>query len=106
MIVKPDVQGAASIRRRVPQAVLIYVAPGDESELTRRAEAARLGDRARPSPPGSNGMRHELEVGVHFDYVVVNRDGRVEQAVEDLRGIITAERLRVRPRLCQVRLDP
>ena len=28
VIIKPDVQGAASIKRRVPQAVLIYVAPG------------------------------------------------------------------------------
>ena len=52
------------------------------------------------------GMDHELEAGVHFDYVVVNRDGQVDRAVEELRAIITAERLRVRPRSCQVPRDP
>jgi len=101
VLVKPDVQGAASIRRRVPQAVLIYVAPGNEAELTARL-LSRNSETSESYAARMSGMAHELEVGVHFDYVVVNRDGHVNQAVEDLRSIITAERLRMRPRICQV----
>ena len=105
VLIKPDVQGAASIRRRLPHAVLIYVAPGNESELITRIK--RRNSETEESYAARSGyIPHELEVGVHFDYVVVNRDGRVDQAVEDLRSIITAERMRVRPRACHVDRRP
>jgi guanylate kinase len=105
VLIKPDVQGAASIRLRIPEAVLIYVAPGNESELTARIHRRNSETEETYAARMSN-MPHELEVGVHFDYVVVNRDGRVDQAVEDLRSIITAERMRVRPRACRIASRP
>ena len=33
-----------------------------------------------------------------FDYVVVNENGKLEESVEAVKAIITAERLRVKPR--------
>jgi guanylate kinase len=101
VVIKPDVQGAASIKRRVPQAVLIYVAPGNESELTTRIRR-RNSETEESYAARAAGIARELEAGVHFDYVVVNRDGQADRAVEDLRAIITAERMRVRPRVCQI----
>ena len=99
VIVKPDVQGAASIKRRIPQAVLVYVAPGNVGELTARLRGRNSEDEVAFAARVA-GMERELAEAVHFDYVVVNRMGQVDAAVADLRAIIQAERLRVRPRVC------
>jgi guanylate kinase len=41
----------------------------------------------------------EMQRVSEYDYVVVNQRDRLEQAVADLKAIITAERLRVCPRM-------
>ena len=42
--------------------------------------------------------RHELDAVGEFDYVVVNREDRLDDAVGQIRAIIVAEKQRVRPR--------
>jgi guanylate kinase len=97
VILRVDVQGAATIRRLVPEAVLIFVAPGSAAELH-----ARLLARHTESPEEIERrlavVRAEMAAIVGFDYVVINRDAALDDAVQQIRAIVEAEKHRVRPR--------
>ncbi len=97
VLLKIDVQGAAQVKRRVPGAVFIFLAPPSLEDL-----AARLIQRGTESPAALArrlaDARLELQRLPEYDYVVVNRAGALETAVAHLKAIITAERLRVQPR--------
>jgi guanylate kinase len=97
VIVKVDVQGAANIKKILPQAVFIFLAPPSMEEL-----ALRLKQRRTESPSDLDlrikTAEEELEKLSLFDYMVINRQGEVDRAVADIKAIITAEKCRVIPR--------
>ena len=93
VIVKPDVQGAATIKRIEPRALLIFLAPPEMDALS-----ARLGSRKTESPDDFDvrlrTAESEMRAAAGFDHVVVNHDGKVDDTVENIRAIITTERAR------------
>jgi len=93
VLLKIDVQGALQVRSQAPDAVLVFVAPPSEAELERRLLGrdpdANPDDLARRLAIA----RTELALARQYDYLVVN--DRLEQAVENLRAIILAERCRL-----------
>jgi guanylate kinase len=97
VIIKVDVQGAVTIKKIVPEAVFIFLAPPSMEESVsrlrqRRTEAeADLGRRIKTAG-------EELDKLPVFDYVVINREGEVDRAVADIKAIYNAEKCRVRPR--------
>lgn len=97
VILRLDVQGAATIRRLAPEAVLIFLTTDNEPE---RLE--RLRTRRTETPDGLklrlDAAREELRRMDEFDYVVVNRSGALDQAVADVMCIIRAEHCRVHRR--------
>ncbi len=101
VVMRLDVQGAASVRRLVPEAVLIFLTASSFDELRRRLERrgedtpAQLRERIATA-------RQEMERVTEFDYVVVNREGQLEQAVDDVLAIIRAEHCRVEPRVVRL----
>lgn len=97
VILRIDVQGAATIRRLAPGAVLIFLTAASEEELiqrlrTRKTEAAEALARRIAT------AREELKRVEEFDYVVVNREGCLDEAVAQVQAIIQAEKCRVHPR--------
>lgn len=87
-----DVQGGQAIKRKHPEAVLIFVLPPSMEELERR-----LRDRKTDSDETIRrrmlAARSEIERGVaSYDYIVVNDD--FERAFQDLRSVVVAERCR------------
>jgi guanylate kinase len=94
VILRIDVQGAATIRRLAPEAVLIFIGPGNMEELRDRLRWRRTESPAELERR-LNLARHELEQVGHFDYIVLNREDRVDEAVGQIRAIIVAEKLRV-----------
>lgn len=97
VIMRLDVQGAATVRRIVPDALLIFLIAPSEEELIRR-----LKERKTESSEGLKRRiataREEMKRLPEFDYVVVNRDGKLDEAVEQIMAIITAEKCRVKQR--------
>lgn len=97
VIMRLDVQGAATVRRIVSDALLIFLTASSEEELIRR-----LKKRKTESPEGLKRRiataREEMERLPEFDYVVVNRDGQLDEAVAQIMAIITAEKCRVKQR--------
>lgn len=99
-----DVNGAASIRKRIPNAVSIFLAPASISELQERLWGRGTEDATALQVRLTN-ARKELARIPEFDYVVVNRDGELAAAVAAARGIIRSERGRVSPRYASVEGD-
>jgi guanylate kinase len=96
-IVKVDIQGAATIKKIIPQAVFIFLAPPSMGELKRRLTQRRTElpfDLSRRLKTAEEEMK-QLPL---FDYVVVNRQDAVERVVSEIEAIITAEKQRLKPR--------
>ena len=96
VIIKADVQGAATIRKLAPGAVLIFIAPPDMEELARR-----LGQRMTENPEALwlrlSTAEREMQESSGFDHVVVNHQDRLDDAVEEIEAILATERRRPRP---------
>jgi guanylate kinase len=94
VVMRLDVQGAETFRKLVPEAVLIFITPATEDDLV-----ARLQARKTESPDALRiriaTARQELNRLEAFDYVVVNRQNKLDEAVDDVMGIIRAEHCRV-----------
>ncbi len=97
VIMRVDVQGAATVHRLVPQAVLVFLMPSSEEELI-----GRLSKRGTESEDELSLrialVREEIERRDEFDYIVVNADGRLDDAAAQIVSIIRAEKCRVHQR--------
>jgi len=97
VLLKIDVQGAATIRKKVPEAIFIFLVPGSLEEL-----AQRLTDRHTETEEERTrrlaDARKELAEQHWYDYVIVNRQDHLQEAVDQLRAIILAEHARTQPR--------
>lgn len=97
VIMRIDVQGAETIREKFPEALLIFLTTNSEEEMV-----SRLKSRKSETPEGLNlriaMARQELKRVGDFDYVVVNRDDRLDEAVDVIEAIITAEHHRTNQR--------
>ena len=97
VLVTPDVKGAATLRALIPHAISIFLAPANLEELEaadRGSGSGRLEDLEQRMRTAAAEMRRMGE----FDYVVVNENGKLDESVEAVKAIITAERLRVKQR--------
>ena len=96
-IVKVDTQGAATIKKIMPEAVFIFLMPPSREEL-----ATRLKQRHTESPSDLalriKTVEEEIKQLPLFDYIVVNKQDKIDLAVSDITAIIAAEKCRVNPR--------
>lgn len=97
VVMRVDVQGAATIRALCPDALLIFLTTKDEMELEKRLQA-----RKSETPEGIRlriaTARQELKRISEFDYVVLNTEGELNNAVDTIEAIIHSEHHRVHPR--------
>jgi guanylate kinase len=91
VILEIDVQGAASIRRKIPDAVSIFILP-PSFELLRERLVHRATDSAADLERRLRGAASEVEQYAHFQYVILNDD--VNRASQQLASVIYAERAR------------
>lgn len=96
-VLRIDVQGAETIRRLCPEALLIYLTTRDEDELARRLRK-RKSDSSDDVALRLAAARREAQKLDLFDYLVVNADGELDRAVDTIEAIICAEHHRVQPR--------
>lgn len=94
VIMRVDPQGAATIRKLIPNAVSIFlIAESEEAMVT------RLRERKSETPEGLSlriaTARQEMKRIEEFDYCVVNAQERHEEAVDNVLCIIRAEKSRV-----------
>ena len=91
-----EVQGAAKVKQRCPEAVMIFILPPSFEELARR-----LRERRTDSPEKIAGRlekaRQECGQVPIYDYIVVNDE--VSNAVDEILAILVAENCRTKKRL-------
>ena len=97
VIMRIDVQGAATIRKLVPAAVLIFLTTESEEAMVQRLQT-----RQTETPEGLKlriaTARQELKRAREFDYAVVNKQSHLDETVDDIYAIIIAEHHRVMQR--------
>jgi len=96
-IVKVDIQGAATIKNIIPQAVLIFLMPPSLEELVMRL------NQRHTELPFDLALRlktaeEEIKQLPLFDYVITSQQDELDLAASDIKAIITAEKHRVSPR--------
>jgi len=97
VLLRINVDGAATIKRLAPEAVFIFLAPASAEELRRRLTVRRTESPAEIERRLAMASQ-EMEQVQYFDYVVINREDRLDEAVGQIRAIIIAEKQRVFPR--------
>ncbi len=89
VIMRVDVQGAATVRNLIPNAITVFLTTESESELVRRLRA-----RQTETTEGLNlriaTARQEMKRIHEFNYWVVNPAGEPDRAVQQIASIIEA----------------
>jgi guanylate kinase len=96
VLMRLDVQGAATISRLCPDALMIFLTAQEKDMIN------RLQERKTESPEGLKlriaTARQELTQMDTFEYVVVNREFHLDETVDTIVSIIVAEHHRVKQR--------
>lgn len=95
-VLRVDVQGAATVRKLAPEALLIFITTSEEEMVSRLKK--RMTETPEEFKLRIATARKEMEYLNIFDYIVTNADERLDEAVDAILAIITAERCKVKPR--------
>lgn len=94
VVMRVDVQGAATIRKLVPEAIFIFLMAESEEAMVQRLRARRSeSDKGLQLRIAT--ARQELKRMGEFDYRVINADGALDEAVNSIFCIMEAHRCRL-----------
>ena len=96
MLLDIEVQGAAKVRAKCPDAVFIFIVPPSFEELSRRLHR-RATDQEDVIQGRLQKAREECKQIPQYDYVVVNE--KVSEAAWEIISILTAESCRTKNRV-------
>lgn len=92
VILEIDVNGAEQIKKKMPEAVSIFIMPPSVEELRRRL-TGRGTDSQDVIEKRMNSALGEIERAINYDYIVVN--DVIEKAADDVLSIILSGRLKI-----------
>lgn len=90
VIFRLDVQGAEKIKSIYPQAISIFLIPANQEEWFKRLGVRRMANE-KDLDTRIETVQKELETIDEFNYVVVNADNKLNETVDIIEAIITAE---------------
>ena len=91
-----EVQGAAKVREKLPDAVTLFLIPPSFEELSRRLHARGTDSQEKIAQRLETARREAKEI-IHYDYVVVN--DTVPHAAEEVLAVLTAAGCRTERRI-------
>ena len=100
VVLKIDVQGAATIRNLLPGAVLVFLTLPSLEEYEKRLRQRKT-ESDTDLKVRLGRVTEEIRSMLIFDYVVVNREDQLDAAVDQIKAIVTAEKCRVNPRIVE-----
>ncbi len=89
ILLEIDVQGALQVREKMPESILLFVAPPSFEELEQRLRDRGTESEERLQVRLRN-ARWEMGKAALYDYVIINDD--IERAAGELEGIILEQR--------------
>jgi len=99
-IVKVDVQGAATIKKILPQAVFIFLMPPSMEELKKRLRRRRS-ESSEDLALRLGRAKGEIKSLPLFDYVITSHQNKLDEVVSQIDAIIAAEKRRVKPQIVE-----
>ena len=100
VILRLYVQGAEKIKRLVPSAILIFLVPSNQKEWS-----MRLGGRHKTDKDMETRIktaREELVKAKDFDYIVTNTQNKLDETVQTIEAILTAEHQKTASRKIEI----
>lgn len=97
VIMRIDVQGAETVRKLAKDALLIFLLPQSEEELVNRLKK-RDTETKESLKLRIATTRQEFKKIDIFDYIVVNKDDKLDETVDMIEAVIKAEQQRVHQR--------
>jgi guanylate kinase len=94
VVLRIDVQGAATIRSLIPNAVTIFLAAESEQKLIQRLRERKTESTDNLKMRFATARQEMGRIG-EFNYVVVNREDELDKTVDQVISIIHAEKCRV-----------
>lgn len=102
IVLRVDIQGAATLRRILgDSAVFIFVVAESESAMVNRL-IGRKTETPEMLLVRIATAREEVKHASNFDYVVVNAEGKLEDAVKLVESIIDAEKAKVKQKRVEI----
>lgn len=101
VIARVDIQGARSIRKLAPDAVLVFIAPPSIEELERRLRQRKT-ESEEQLAKRLRSAREEMAEISWFDHVIPNETDAVEDTVERIVAIMKRERRRTLRRVVTI----
>jgi len=101
IIVKVDVQGAAALKRILPQAVFIFLMPPSLQALEKRLQRRRS-ESSEDLVLRLARAKEEIESLPLFDYVITSRQNKLDEVVSQIDGVVAAEKRRAKPRVVEL----
>jgi guanylate kinase len=95
-VVKVDVQGAATIKGILPQAVFIFLMPPSVEELEKRLRKRRSESSADLALRLER-VEEEMKSLPLFGYVITSRQNKLDEVVSQIDAIVAAEKCRAKP---------
>ena len=93
VIMRLDVQGAATVKELIPQCQTIFIAPPSRAILIHHLAERGCDSPAQVQQRMTTALA-ELERAHEFDYVVVNQEDRLDETVNAVKAIILAAKCR------------
>jgi len=97
VIMRVDVQGAETVRKLAPDALLIFITTDNEDELVNRLKQRKT-ETSDSLAIRIATARKELQRVEAFDYIIINHDFLLDHTVDIVRAIIDSEHHRVKQR--------
>ena len=94
VILKVDIQGAATIKSLIPQAISIFMIPGTLNDLENRLRT-RMTESEEQLKLRLEVAKTELTKLNNFEYYIINEEDNLESTVRQIDTIITAEKQRL-----------
>lgn len=92
VVLEIEVEGALQIKKRYPNAILIFISAASAAELKERL----IGRGSEKPEIVDKRMKRAAEEAIsisNYEYFVINRDGQLERCVEEVHNIVTASSL-------------
>ena len=97
VVMRLDVQGAETVRKLAPDALLIFITTDNEDELVNRLKQRKT-ETSDSLAIRIATARKELQRVEAFDYIIINHDFLLDHTVDIVRAIIDSEHHRVKQR--------
>lgn len=92
VILEIEVQGAMQVKKRCPDALMIMIAPPNYKTLEKRLRGRGDNVPEEVILKRLDAAKTEVARLSEYDYVVINDDGRIDEAAETIIGIVRAEK--------------